>query len=99
MSCNWHCERLVSHVTVDKLRKYLRPAESIIAPLYRDRDTLPDGKLLYSLVLSYNFKVQANSSVTPNFPCVMNQLYEHFLAGVFGIGRLQTSIEDFEELK
>ncbi|KAI8146465.1 hypothetical protein BJV82DRAFT_598642 [Fennellomyces sp. T-0311] len=69
----------------NKLRKYLRPTEATIAPLHADRNTLPDTRVLYELVLSYTFKVDNSTTITPRFPTVMNQLYEHFLAGVFGI--------------
>ncbi|KAF7727019.1 tripeptidyl-peptidase II Tpp2 [Apophysomyces ossiformis] len=72
-------------VSFNKLRKYLRPTESTITPMHPDRDTLPNGRLLYALVLSYSLKVDAATTVTPSFPTVMNRLYEHFLAGVFGI--------------
>lgn len=72
---------------LDKLRKYLRPTESSITPLRPERNTLPSGRLLYELVLTYNFKAEAGASITPLFPPVMNQLYEHYLAGVFGIGK------------
>ncbi|CAO3593980.1 unnamed protein product [Absidia cylindrospora] len=69
----------------DTLRKYTRPTDAVIAPLHPDRNSLPDTKTLYELVLTYKFKADANSSVTPYFSNVMDQLYEHYLAGVFGI--------------
>ncbi|KAI9495709.1 hypothetical protein BDB00DRAFT_870251 [Zychaea mexicana] len=69
----------------NKLRKYLRPTDATIAPLHADRNTLPDTRVMYALVLSYTFKIDNGTSITPRFPTVMNQLYEHFLAGVFGI--------------
>ncbi|KAL0088936.1 subtilase family-domain-containing protein [Phycomyces blakesleeanus] len=72
-------------VSFNKLRKYIRPYESEIAPLYADRDMLPDKTLLYALVLSYKLKVDASNTMVVRFPTVMNQLYEHYLAGVFGI--------------
>ncbi|KAI8076819.1 uncharacterized protein BX664DRAFT_362744 [Halteromyces radiatus] len=72
-------------VSFDVLRKYSRPTEAVIAPLHSDRNSLRNTKTLYGLVLTYNFKTEANTSVTPYFPTVMDQLYEHYLAGVFGI--------------
>ncbi|CEG66665.1 hypothetical protein RMATCC62417_03204 [Rhizopus microsporus] len=72
-------------VSFDKLRKYIRPAEATITPMDAERDLLPTGRVLYQLVLRYNFTVDSSTSVIPRFPPVMNQLYEHFLAGVFGI--------------
>ncbi|KAI7907246.1 uncharacterized protein BX663DRAFT_495304 [Cokeromyces recurvatus] len=72
-------------VTFDKLRKYIRPSDASITPMHPDRDLLPSTRLLYQLVLTYNFKLEVSTTITPRFPTVMNQLYEHFLAGVFGI--------------
>ncbi|KAI8365920.1 subtilase family-domain-containing protein [Radiomyces spectabilis] len=69
----------------NKVRRYLRPTESTLTPLAADRNSLPSTKLLYSLVLTYAFKVDASITVSPAFPQVMNQLYDHYLAGVFGI--------------
>jgi tripeptidyl-peptidase-2 len=72
-------------VSLNKLRKYIRPSEANITPMLPDRDLLPTTRLLYQLILSYNFTIDASNTITPRFPTVMNQLYEHFLAGVFGI--------------
>jgi tripeptidyl-peptidase-2 len=46
---------------------------------------LPSSRVLYQLVLRYNFTIDSATTITARFPTVMNQLYEHFLAGVFGI--------------
>lgn len=73
------------NVSFNKLRKYYRPTSSDITPMHPDRDLLPSTRLLYQLVLSYSIKIEAATTITPRFPTVMNQLYEHFLAGVFGI--------------
>ncbi|CAO3640999.1 unnamed protein product [Mucor hiemalis] len=72
-------------VSFNKLRKYFRPSVSEITPMHVDRDLLPSTRLLYQLILSYNVKIDAPTTITARFPTVMNQLYEHFLAGVFGI--------------
>lgn len=72
-------------VSFNKLRKYIRPSENNITPMLPDRDTLPSTRLMYQLVLSYNFKIDSATSITARFPTIMNQLYEHYLAGVFGI--------------
>jgi tripeptidyl-peptidase-2 len=72
-------------VTFNKLRKYIRPSEANITPMHPDRDLLPSTRLLYQLILSYKVKIEAATTITARFPTVMNQLYEHFLAGVFGI--------------
>lgn len=73
------------NVSFNKLRKYIRPSEASITPMLPDRDLLPSTRLLYQLILSYNFTIDASNTITARFPTVMNQLYEHFLAGVFGI--------------
>ncbi|KAI9271277.1 subtilase family-domain-containing protein [Helicostylum pulchrum] len=78
-------DSLSINVSFKKLRKYYRPSSAEITPMSPDRDLLPSTRLMYQLVLSYNFKIDAAVSVTPRFPIIMNQLYEHFLAGVFGI--------------
>lgn len=73
------------NVSFNKLRKYYRPTSSDITPMHPDRDLLPSTRLLYQLILSYSIKIDAATNITARFPTVMNQLYEHFLAGVFGI--------------
>lgn len=85
-------------ILTDKLRKYLAPTEATISPLHPDRDTLPNSRLLYALTLTYVFSSEANSSIVPLFPSIMNQLYEHFLAGVFGIGNSRRSHSKFVPL-
>ena len=72
-------------VSFNKLRKYLRPSSAEITPMHPERDLLPNGRLLYQLILSYKIKLDAATTITARFPTVTNQLYEHFLAGVFGV--------------
>lgn len=78
-------DNLNINVSFNKLRKYYRPKSAEITPMLPDRDVLPSTRLLYQLVLAYNIKLDSATTITPRFPTVMNQLYEHFLAGVFGI--------------
>lgn len=78
-------EALEVRASFNKLRKYIPPTESTITPMLPDRDMLPTLQLTYQLVLTYQFKIDASTSITARFPPVMNQLYEHYLAGVFGI--------------
>ncbi|CAO0794467.1 unnamed protein product [Mucor circinelloides] len=78
-------DNLNVNVSFNKLRRYIRPSEATITPMHPDRDLLPSSHLLYQLILSYHFKIDASTTITARFPTVMNQLYEHFLAGVFGI--------------
>lgn len=74
-------------MTLATLRKYLRASEAEIAPLKPERNTLPNSRIMYGLVLTYNVKIENSTTITPRFPTVMNQLYEHFLGGVFGISK------------
>ncbi|ORX58714.1 subtilisin-like protein, partial [Hesseltinella vesiculosa] len=78
-------EDLSISVNFSSLRKFIRPTEAVLAPLKADRNTLPTTRILYGLTLTYDFKVDANTTITPYFPAVMDQLYEHYLAGVIGI--------------
>ncbi|KAI8069082.1 uncharacterized protein B0P05DRAFT_551505 [Gilbertella persicaria] len=78
-------DSLNANVSFNKLRKYIRPSDATISPMHPDRDTLPSTRLMYQLVLSYKFKLESATTITARFPTVMNRLYEHFLAGVFGI--------------
>jgi tripeptidyl-peptidase-2 len=78
-------EKVNVNVSFNKIRKYIRPSEAVIAPLDAQRDLLPNTRVMYGLTLTYKFKIESSTSIIARFPTVMNQLYEHFLAGVFGI--------------
>ncbi|KAI8330140.1 hypothetical protein EDC96DRAFT_612213 [Choanephora cucurbitarum] len=78
-------DNLKISVSFDKLRKYIRPTEATISPMRPDRDTLPSTCLMYQLILTYKFKIESSTNMVARFPTVMNRLYEHFLAGMFGI--------------
>ncbi|KAI9279744.1 hypothetical protein BY458DRAFT_501519 [Sporodiniella umbellata] len=78
-------DALNAKVSFSNLRKYIRPSESSITPMHPDRDTLPSSLVTYQLVLQYSFNIDAATNIIARFPTVMNRLYEHFLAGVFGI--------------
>ncbi|KAI8884711.1 hypothetical protein K501DRAFT_247452 [Backusella circina FSU 941] len=78
-------EKVNVNVSFNKIRKYIRPSEAVIAPLDAQRDLLPSTRVLYGLTLTYKFKIESSTTINARFPTVMNQLYEHFLAGVFGI--------------
>ena len=68
-------EDLSPSVSLDTLRKVLRPTESTVSPL-KSRDVLPDSKQLHQLVLTYSFKVSEPGSVTVRFPRMNDMLYD-----------------------
>ncbi|KAI9187701.1 hypothetical protein H9P43_002092 [Blastocladiella emersonii ATCC 22665] len=63
-------------LTVDNLRKFIRPASAVISPLSATRDLTPDTRQVYQLVHTYNVKLDAAASVTPRFPGIGNVLYD-----------------------
>ncbi|KAF9174357.1 tripeptidyl-peptidase II Tpp2 [Mortierella sp. AD011] len=73
-------EGLSPSVSLDILRKMVRPSESVIKPLVRDRDSLPNSRLMYNLISTYPFKVEPSGkesvSVSPRFPSLNNLLYD-----------------------
>ncbi|KAI1315389.1 tripeptidyl-peptidase II Tpp2 [Mortierella claussenii] len=73
-------EGLSPSVSLDTLRRVIRPSESTIKPLIRDRDSLPNSRLMYNLITTYPFKVEAagkeSVSVTPRFPSLNHLLYD-----------------------
>ncbi|KAF9913312.1 tripeptidyl-peptidase II Tpp2 [Linnemannia zychae] len=73
-------EGLSPSITLDTLRKVVRPSESVIKPLVRDRDALPNSRLMYNLILTYAFKVEGSGketvTVSPRFPSLNNLLYD-----------------------
>lgn len=82
------CYNLNQPFHTDTLRKHVRPTSATIAPLDKERDRLPNGKQVYGLTLTYNIKIENNNtSLVPDIPVVTDQLYEHYLSGVFGISK------------
>ncbi|KAF9309806.1 tripeptidyl-peptidase II Tpp2, partial [Linnemannia elongata] len=73
-------EGLSPTIALDTLRKIVRPSESVIKPLVRDRDALPNSRLMYNLISSYPFKVEGSGketvTVSPRFPSLNNLLYD-----------------------
>jgi tripeptidyl-peptidase-2 len=53
--------------SLDTLRRFLRPSDSVISPL-KSRDVLPNGKQLMSLNLSYELNYTESIKLTPRFP-------------------------------
>ncbi|KAF8951102.1 tripeptidyl-peptidase II Tpp2 [Podila verticillata] len=73
-------EGLSPSISLDVLRKVVRPSESAIKPLVRDRDSLPNSRLMYNLISTYTFKVEASGkesvTVSPRFPSLNDLLYD-----------------------
>ncbi|KAI8603041.1 subtilase family-domain-containing protein [Dissophora ornata] len=73
-------EGLSPSISLDTLRKVIRPSDGTIKPLIADRDSLPNSRLMYNLILTYPFKVETSSkdpvSVTPRFPSLNHLLYD-----------------------
>ncbi|KAG0329317.1 tripeptidyl-peptidase II Tpp2 [Dissophora globulifera] len=73
-------EGLSPSITLDTLRRVIRPTESTIKPLVADRDSLPNSRLMYNIILSYPFKVETTGkesmNVTPRFPSLNHLLYD-----------------------
>ncbi|KAF9193326.1 tripeptidyl-peptidase II Tpp2 [Haplosporangium sp. Z 767] len=73
-------EGLSPSISLDTLRRVIRPSESTIKPLGRDRDSLPNSRLMYNLITTYPFKVEApgkdSVTVSPRFPSLNDLLYD-----------------------
>lgn len=73
-------EGLSPSISLDALRKTVRPSESVIKPLVRDRDSLPNSRLMYNLISTYPFKVETSGkepiTVSPRFPSLNDLLYD-----------------------
>ena len=58
-------EHISPKASLDTLRQLVRPSKSEIRPLDGERDRLPEDRQIYELVLTYDFKMPADGSVTP----------------------------------
>ncbi|KAJ3325037.1 tripeptidyl-peptidase II Tpp2 [Blyttiomyces sp. JEL0837] len=68
-------EDIAISVSLDTLRKSLRPTESVITPL-KSRDVLPDSRRLHELVLTYTVKIDEDATITPFYPRTSSILYD-----------------------
>ena len=79
-------EDLSISVSLEKLRKFIRPTEDIVSPL-KSRDVLPNLKQVHSLHLSYDLKLTEASTVLLRFPrmekAVYDSVWDHFAVYVF----------------
>ncbi|XP_037075025.1 tripeptidyl-peptidase 2-like [Pollicipes pollicipes] len=53
-----------------------RPTSAKVSPLSDDRDTLPDGRVIYGLTLTYGINVLKAGDITPDFQFLSDTLYE-----------------------
>ncbi len=60
-----HREHVAPAATLKKLRKSIAPAKATLELLPGERDRLPGNRQFSELVLSYDFKLDAPASVTP----------------------------------
>ncbi|GES95610.1 tripeptidyl-peptidase 2-like [Rhizophagus clarus] len=73
-------------ISLDVLRKPLRPAEYSLKPLSPDRDVLPNSRRVYGLLLTYKFSTtEKNVTVTPKFPAFFDLLYDSYFEDFFAI--------------
>ncbi|KAL5039454.1 hypothetical protein BDV3_002950 [Batrachochytrium dendrobatidis] len=76
-------ESISPSISLDTLRKSIRPTDFTISPL-KSRDVLPDTRQLHQLVLTYSTKINESGSITPRFPRMNNMLYDSSLEN-FGL--------------
>ena len=63
--------------SLTKVRTQLRPIKSSIQPLPRGpRDTLPQGRQIYEVILTYAITIPAKGKAKPTFPYLNGRLYE-----------------------
>ncbi|KAK3818533.1 MAG: subtilase family-domain-containing protein [Benniella sp.] len=95
-------EGLSPSISLDTLRKVIRPSESSIKPLGRDRDSLPNTRLMYNLISTYPFKVETSGkdtvSVMPRFPSLNNLLYDSPLEVLIIISDLNNKVVGYGDV-
>jgi len=70
--------------SLNTLTRNFKPSEELIVPM-KSRDILPDSKQVLQLVLTYDFKLSENSSVTIRFPSLNEYIYDAAHEGLFMI--------------
>ncbi|TPX63343.1 hypothetical protein SpCBS45565_g06696 [Spizellomyces sp. 'palustris'] len=93
-------EEISLSVTLDTLRRFIRPNDAIISPL-KSRDVLPDTRQLHQLVLTYIVKISETGggvNITPRVPKANEVLYdaffESFVLIVFDANKKELSYQD-----
>jgi len=69
-------EELSPEVSLEKAQSALLPSSHAIRLLPDDRDRLPEGRQIYEMVMTYNFKLSEAAEITPRFPVLSTLLYE-----------------------
>ena len=71
-------ENIVVSVSLDTLRKSIRPSNAQLSPL-KSRDILPDSRRLHQLILTYPIKVTEDvTSIKPIFARANGVLYDSY---------------------
>ncbi|KAI8818578.1 subtilase family-domain-containing protein [Fimicolochytrium jonesii] len=93
-------EEVHADVSLDTLRRSLRPTEYTITPL-KSRDVLPNTRQLHQLVLTYSLKVTdagTGLNITPRAPRMNEMLYdawfESFVLIVYDANKKELSYQD-----
>ncbi|KAJ3383868.1 tripeptidyl-peptidase II Tpp2 [Entophlyctis sp. JEL0112] len=79
------------------VQKTLRPTDSAIHVL-GERDTGVDGRPLYSLVLTYPFKVLEDTAVTPVLPMVLDAIYDSFFESTLICSKILFESADTDDI-
>ncbi|KAL3846837.1 hypothetical protein ACJMK2_017791 [Sinanodonta woodiana] len=69
-------EDITPAISLKTLVQPLRPSEHKIRCLFGPRDTLPEGRQIYALELTYNFHISKGCEVTPDCSMLSELLYE-----------------------
>jgi hypothetical protein len=61
-------QKLKPEAKLTQLQYNLRPVDSSLTPEPDSRDVLPGGRVVYRLILTYNFSVTEAGKYTPTVP-------------------------------
>lgn len=70
-------ESLSPRATLDTIRCPYRPVENKLQALPSDRDKLPSGRQILSLILTYKFNLAEACKVTPRLPVLNKRIYDN----------------------
>lgn len=69
-------EKLVPAATLNKIKVPYRPVDSSLNTLPTNRDTLPSGKQIIALTLTYKLKLEEGAEIKPRIPLLNNRIYD-----------------------
>eukprot|EP00250_Pteridium_aquilinum_P012313 c20649_g1_i1 orf=679-4899(-) len=76
-------ENLSPTATLNTIRSPYRPVESKLQALPDDRDRLPNGRQILSLILTYKFNLAEACKITPRLPVLNKRIYDSELESQF----------------